>query len=471
VSSLAGRLTALFGLIVLGGLLVVYAGVVPFLDGSLRDQELRELRQAGERHAGRVADLVGTNASDAQLSLAVRDAADRAGARVTLVRFSRGTAGLQGYVQNDSSQEPGQGGLRFDIADEAARTGEAQTGTQAGDDGRVAQAALPLATRRGDQAVVGSVLVFSRPLGAIEAQVALVERRLLAAGAVALVLALLLGALTAQRMLARVRRLEGTARRVAAGDFSARFDAGGEDELARLAAALDDMHRQLAELDEARKRFIAVASHELRTPLFSLRGFVELLESDELDDDERAEALVQLREGVDRLSRLATDLLDLSRLESGALELRPEPTDVGVLARAVAAEFQPMLSRRDAHLEVRLGSGDGRVHAVCDPERVAQVMRILIDNALRHSPPGTDVVMSASRRDGRLRLAVTDYGPGIRRTQLAHVFEPFFTSDAARGSGLGLAIARELAERMAGDLRVDSAPGRTTFALELPARE
>jgi signal transduction histidine kinase len=96
-------------------------------------------------------------------------------------------------------------------------------------------------------------------------------------------------------------------------------------------------------------------------------------------------------------------------------------------------------------------------------------MRILLDNAITHTPPGTDMVVSATRRDGRVRLGVGDFGPGIHRTMLPRIFEPFATSDDAQGSGLGLAIAHELAERMHGRLVVDSHPGRTTFTLELPA--
>jgi two-component system OmpR family sensor kinase len=95
-------------------------------------------------------------------------------------------------------------------------------------------------------------------------------------------------------------------------------------------------------------------------------------------------------------------------------------------------------------------------------------MRILIDNALSHTPTGTDVVLAAAHRDGRVRLSVTDYGSGIKRASLPRIFEPFYTSDDAQGSGLGLAIAHELAERMRGELTAESIPGRTTFALELP---
>jgi two-component system OmpR family sensor kinase len=109
------------------------------------------------------------------------------------------------------------------------------------------------------------------------------------------------------------------------------------------------------------------------------------------------------------------------------------------------------------------------VEAECDPERVAQIMRILLDNALSHTPAGTDVVVAAARRDGRVRLSVTDYGTGIKRAAMSRIFEPFYTSDDAQGSGLGLAIAHELAERMQGELSAESIPGRTTFSLELPA--
>jgi len=254
---------------------------------------------------------------------------------------------------------------------------------------------------------------------------------------------------------------------VAAGDFSARFPTDAKDELGQLARALDGMQRQLAELDSARKRFIATASHELRTPIFSVGGFLELLEDEDMDSETRRLFLRQVREQVDRLGKLTTDLLDLSRLEAGSLELRPERCDIGLLAQVVTSEFVPALAAHDSRLELRLGGPS--IRAQCDPERVGQVLRILIDNALTHTPSGTDLVVTASRGDGRVRLAVRDSGPGIEAQSLDRVFEPFYTSYSAQGSGLGLAIARELTERMRGSLAVDSQPGaHTTFTLELP---
>ncbi len=223
---------------------------------------------------------------------------------------------------------------------------------------------------------------------------------------------------------------------MAAGDFSNPIHADSDDELGQLAAAFDDMQRQLARLDTARKQFIASASHELRTPIFSLGGFLELLEDEELDEETRAQFLAQLRGQVARMRKLATELLDLSRLESGALELRPEPTDVGQLAREVVSEFTPAITAHDAELQVRTSSQP--IEIECDPERVAQVMRILLDNALVHTPPGTSIVVSAAREDGHVTLEVADSGLGIRHNTMPHIFEPFFTSaDGARGAGLG----------------------------------
>ena len=161
---------------------------------------------------------------------------------------------------------------------------------------------------------------------------------------------MLAGWLIARALAQRVKRLEKAAEQVAAGDFSRPIPVDSDDELGQLAVAFNDMQRQLAQLDRARKQFIATASHELRTPLFSLGGFVELLEDEELDEETRRRFLAQVRQQVDRLAKLSVDLLDLSRLEAGSLELRPEPVDLvragalgqlGVRAGARPARLAP----------------------------------------------------------------------------------------------------------------------------------
>ena len=301
--------------------------------------------------------------------------------------------------------------------------------------------------------------MFADSLADVQDNVALIRRQVLISGGIALVIAVLAGYLVARALRARVKRLERAARKVAAGDFSQPIKADSDDELGRLAVAFNDMQDQLARLDRARKQFIASASHELRTPIFSLGGFLELLADEDLDEETRRAFLEQIRGQVDRMRRLAVELLDLSRLEAGALELRPEPTDVGQLAREVAAEFTPAAARHES--DVTLDLRPEPIELECDPERVAQVLRILLDNALRHTPPGTGVRVSAARANGHVRLEVSDRGLGINRQNMPHIFEPFFTSnEQAQGAGLGLAIARELAERMQGRLTVRSGPGQ-----------
>jgi signal transduction histidine kinase len=222
-----------------------------------------------------------------------------------------------------------------------------------------------------------------------------------------------------------------------------------------------------AAIDQIKADFIATASHELRTPVFSLGGFVELLEDEDLDEENRQRFFEQVKDQVERLRKLSVDLLDLSKLESGSLELRPEEVDLGELTRSVSGEFEPALAQHDSHLELRLAART--IEAQCDPVRVAQIMRILIDNALTHTPAGTRITVTAGRSNGRVSLAVRDDGGGIEERAVQRIFEPFYTADDAQGSGLGLAIASELAEHMSGRLSVRSSPGDTVFTLEIPA--
>ena len=465
--SLRTRLAFGFFAITLAAVALVAVAVLPGLQTRLVDAKLADLSELADQYAPELRRTVGTSQPQSQLQALVGRTADLTGSRVTVLLVVTADGEVTVEAGTDSSSEPDIT-LDFPVAVEAASEGRQARGTEAGPSGRIGEVAVPFLFRNAEtgRRRVGQVVVFSSPLRDVEASVAIVRDRVLLAGGGASLLALLAGFLVTRGLGRRLGAVQAGAGRVAAGDFTARFPVEREDEIGDLARTLDNMRRQLAELDSARKRFIATASHELRTPIFSLGGFLELLADEELDPETRSEFLRQIRAQVDRLSRLAVDLLDLSKLEAGSLELRPEPTDVAELARRVAQEFHPALAAHDSHLEVRV-PGE-LVEVDCDPERVAQVMRILIDNAITHTPNGTDMVVSASRRGAVVRFGVGDFGPGIRRAMLPHIFEPFITSDDAQGSGLGLAIAHELAERMSGKLLVESQPGRTTFTLQLP---
>ena len=290
--------------------------------------------------------------------------------------------------------------------------------------------------------------------------VALIQRQILIAGLIALLVAIVSGYYAASALSRRVKRLERAAGEVAAGNFSEPIPVDSEDELGQLAQAFNEMQRRLARLDKARKEFIANASHELRTPIFSLGGFVELLQDEDLDEDTRAEFLTTMREQVDRLQKLTTDLLDLSRLDAGSLELRAR---AGAAARRwrrqVAGEFAAAAARKDAAIEVVDRDGRADVEAECDPQRVAQIVRVLLDNALAHTPDGTHVAIAGrARRDRRRRPDRRAAGhrrrprdpparPAARVRPLPH------RRLGPRARGSGLAIARELAERMQGGSR------------------
>jgi two-component system, OmpR family, sensor kinase len=460
--SLRTRLTVLTFAVTLVAVGAILFYVAPQLESSLRDQKLRSLAATARAYTPLIARVVRGNGSAEEIDAMVAQVSERSNTRVTLLIVNDGTEGLQLAIVSDSTSQV-EISEEFAVARAAARTGRTATASESSEDAELAQVAQPIR----DGGTVSRVAVFSTPLSDVQGNVALIRRQILVAGGLGLLLALAGGFVVSRSVARRVEELEQGAQQVAAGNFTAVFPTDRDDELGQLARALDDMQRQLVALESARRRFIATASHELRTPIFSLSGFLELLEDEDLDDETRREFVAVVREQVARLGKLATDLLDLSRLEAGSLELRPESTDLGELTRAVTSEFAPALDKHASRLDLRLAGEP--IEAVCDPERVAQVLRILIDNALTHTPPGTGVVVSAERDNGSVRVAVRDDGPGIAGDTAARVFEPFFTSDDAQGSGLGLAIARELAERMRGSLDVDAEPGRTTFSLELPA--
>jgi signal transduction histidine kinase len=459
--SLRNKLALVFFAITLVAIGAMYVYVAPGLQTRLVNERLKELASGAQSNSRSIAHAIAVSAPLPAVRRKVNDAARKSGDRVSLLSIGQAQGVLQLSVQADSAAPVATPALGFPMAYQAARTGKLSTGTESTKAGGLAEAAYPIP-------YLGrlDVVVFSAPISDVMHSVSIVRHEILVAGGIALLLALVGGLLVARALAQRVRRLERAAEQVAAGEFEHPIRVDSTDELGQLAVAFNDMQRQLAQLDLARKKFIATASHELRTPIFSLGGFVELLEDDELDSETRRRFLDQVRNQVERLRKLSVDLLDLSKLESGSLELRPEQVDLGELTRSVSGEFEPTLAQHDSHLELRLAAR--RIEALCDPVRVAQIMRILIDNALTHTPPGTRIVVTAGRDDGHVRLAVRDDGEGIERQALPRIFEPFYTADDAQGSGLGLAIASELAERMSGQLSVRSAPGHTTFTLELP---
>jgi len=288
-------------------------------------------------------------------------------------------------------------------------------------------------------------------------------------GVFAVIAAFAIGSYSAHVVARRITRLEEAARRIADGDFGSRIPVDTSGQLGKLARTFNEMQRRLAELDGARKQFVANASHELRTPIFSLGGFVELLEDEDPSPEERAEFVHTMREQIERLTKLTTDLLDLSQLDAGAIVVKADSVDLNTLVRDVALEFGPRADQHGSRLELRRPSRP--VIARADPERVRQITRILLDNALTHTPEGTKVTVTANSVNRRVELTVSDEGPGIPQRVQGRIFERFYTAETGDGSGLGLAIARELAQRMRGRISITSNKRFTAFTLDLPPAE
>jgi len=249
------------------------------------------------------------------------------------------------------------------------------------------------------------VEVISTPLAEVNADVALVRRQILIAGAIALVAASLIGYWASGAVSRRLHRLRQAAEAVADGHFDQPIPVDSSDELGQLARSFNDMQRRLARLDSSRKEFIANASHELRTPIFSLGGFVELLETENPSAAERQAFVAEIRVAIERLQKLTIDLLDLSRLDADVMEIQREQVDLKDAAREVADEFRPAAKGHGSALRVR---GRGEAIALADLNRVSQIIRILIDNAITHTPQGTTVTVTAVRGRDAAELIVGD---------------------------------------------------------------
>jgi two-component system sensor histidine kinase VicK len=227
-----------------------------------------------------------------------------------------------------------------------------------------------------------------------------------------------------------------------------------------------------ARLARARRDLIANASHEFKTPLFSLAGSLELIDEGDLSDDEQSDFLQIMRQQVDRLRGLAVSMLDLSRVEAGAIDIQPEVVDLQVVAQSVLDEFQAQAQAKEVHL--RIEDGDDHT-AWCDEQRLAQILRALVDNAIKFSPPGSTVRVATGGDERVAAVTVSDDGPGIAPAELQHVFERFHRGREERatttGAGLGLSIARELTELMGGSITATSRGGDgASFAVRLPRR-
>jgi signal transduction histidine kinase len=307
---------------------------------------------------------------------------------------------------------------------------------------------------RGDEHTLA--IAVSRQLDTVRTAAGVVRRAMVTAALVGLGVAFLVGVALASELARRLRRVRDTALLVARlGPVAELAPSSGNDEIADLARAFSVMQERLREQEEARRTFVSTASHELRTPLTSLQLALALLREEvaagDLDTASVAEQLDHASAITGRIGALAAQLLDLSRLDAG-VPARSELIELRETCRAVISEFAVRAAETDHRIE--LGRGDG-LWAVADPDGVAQIVRVLLDNALRFAPPGTAVGVELTSDADSCVIAVHDRGPGVPDAESEQIFERFRRGTETGGEGgfgLGLAIARELARRMGGDV-------------------
>ena len=451
--SVSGQLITALVALVLVALATSYLVVVPTLDHQLVSNRLDELQHS----ASGIAEGVASGESDF-LQPRVENSASALDVRIVV--FGELGPPLPLVVLADSLRASPSTIETDRVALAAAKSRRIERGTLNRGGTERAEVAVPIPR-------TSEVVLLSGSLGEAKQSVEAVRKQLLIAAIPSLLIALAIGLLGARQLTSRIRRLERGADRIAAGSFEQPIDDEGDDEVGQLARSFERMRQRLAQLDEARREFIANASHELRTPIFALSGSLELLAEEEMDEANRREFLETMRAQVERLRKLATALLDLSRLDAGKLDLMPQPLALAPLAESLRREFEAAAELSEHPLSI---STQTETTVEADEQRTLQIGRILLENALVHTPQGTFVSVGSAEGDGRGLLIIENSGQGIPVERQERVFERFFRLEGEKssGSGLGLAIAREWARRMNGELTLESQPGVTRFVLSLP---
>lgn len=295
---------------------------------------------------------------------------------------------------------------------------------------------------------------------------------LLQAGALAALAALGLAWWLARSIASPLQQMAGVAQYIARGRYDQTAPIAGPTEVAALGAAINHMAAQVQATQNAQREFLANVSHELKTPLTAIQGFAQALADDVADTpDQRARALTIIQSEAERMRRLVAELLELARLESALKTLNK----TAVPLAAVLAEAHERFAARAqaAHITLQLNASPPSLAVLADRDRLVQVLNNLLDNALKHTPAGGMVRLSATHQGAGVEMVVQDTGPGIPPADLPHIFERFYQVDKARthsGSvGLGLAISREIVQAHGGTLTAENAPaGGALLRVRLP---
>jgi len=287
------------------------------------------------------------------------------------------------------------------------------------------------------------------------------------------VIAILLTLALSRGILRRVAALTTAVQKMEHGDLKQRVDNGAQDEIGKLAHAFNAMADSLARIEQLRRNMVSDVAHELRTPLSNIRGYLEALQ-DGVVQPTRA-TIDSLFEEAMLLNRLVDDLQELAIADAGQLRLARQAVSVGEIVDKAMQALQVRAHDHSVRLQTQIAPHLPCVHV--DAERIGQVLRNLVGNAVEYTPPGGDVTVQAKQTDDHVQISVYNNGAGIAPEHLPYLFERFYRVDSSRtratgGSGLGLAIVKQLVEAHGGRVWAESTAGRdATFSFTLPVEQ
>lgn len=321
---------------------------------------------------------------------------------------------------------------------------------------------------------IGTLYTFSGLTGlnraAMQITYSTIGRFFIWAGALAIVIAILLTFFLSRRILSPVKALTNAARQLGKGDFSRRVAYKGKGELGELASSFNSMADNLERIERLRRNMVADIAHELRTPLSNLRGYLEAINDGVVKPDETT--IRSLNEEASSLSRLVEELQELSLADAGEININPQSEDIGRLIKETVTVTHAKANAKGLSLSCDLPETISPVYI--DTYRIKQVLNNLLANAIVHTPKDGRITVKAWEQDNRVHVGVSDTGEGIPPEDLPMIFERFYRVDKSRtratgGSGLGLTIAKRLIEAHGGTITVKSEVGKgSTFTFSLP---
>lgn len=339
-------------------------------------------------------------------------------------------------------------------------------------------AAIPIRSVA-DRAVIGALFI-SAPLAPLTANVRAMQQAILLTLAGGIVMATVLSLLISRSLARPLLEMDQLARRMAAGDYNTKVPVRTGDELGQLAGSLNNLVAelnvkvdQLERMDKNRREFVDAVSHELRTPLTVIQGYTEAMADGLVKEPVVQERyLGYMQDEIMRLRRLVDELLDVSRIEAGRLDIQTEPVNLAGMAERVLELLRPAANDVEVKLELVVQAGVPLVPG--HPDRLEQVLINLLSNALRYTPAGGTVLVGVSPGQDEVEISVRDTGPGIPEQEIPLIWERFYKGDKSRtrtdaGSGLGLAIAKKIVELHHGVIDMSNHPeGGSVFTVRLP---